>query len=87
LINVVPTKLEAQQERRTELVGFRDEGDRVVAELRHADKGDETVEAANIVGCDGARSLVRETIGAGFPGGTYHQLFYVADVMASGAPH
>jgi 2-polyprenyl-6-methoxyphenol hydroxylase-like FAD-dependent oxidoreductase len=38
-------------ERRTELVGFRDEGDRVVAELRHADKGDETVEAAYIAGC------------------------------------
>ncbi len=73
-------------ERRTELVGFRDEGDRVVAELRHADKGDETVEAAYIAGCDGARSLVRETIGAGFPGGTYRQLFYVADVAASGAP-
>ncbi len=34
-------------ERRTELVGFRDEGDRVVAELRRADQGDETVEAAN----------------------------------------
>ena len=73
-------------ERRTELVGFRDEGDRVVAELRHAERGDETVEAAYIAGCDGARSLVRETIGAGFPGGTYRQLFYVADVAASGAP-
>jgi len=73
-------------ERRTELVGFRDEGDRVVAELRHADKNDETVEAAYIAGCDGARSLVRETIGAGFPGGTYRQLFYVADVAASGGP-
>jgi len=47
-------------ERRTELVGFRDEGDRVVAELRHADKGDETVEATYIAGCDGARSFVRE---------------------------
>jgi 2-polyprenyl-6-methoxyphenol hydroxylase-like FAD-dependent oxidoreductase len=73
-------------ERRTKLVGFKDEGDRVVAELRHADKGDETVEAAYIAGCDGARSVVRQTIGAGFPGGAYHQLFYVADVAASGDP-
>jgi 2-polyprenyl-6-methoxyphenol hydroxylase-like FAD-dependent oxidoreductase len=72
--------------RRTELVGFTDESERVVAELRHADGGDETVEAAYVAGCGDARSLVRETIGTGFPGGTYHQLFYVADVAASGAP-
>ena len=73
-------------ERRTELVGYRDEGGRVVAELRHADKGAETIEAAYIAGCDGARSLVREVMGAGFPGGTYSELFYVADVAASGPP-
>ena len=73
-------------ERRTELVGYRDEGGRVVAELRHADKGAETIEAAYIAGCDGARSLVREVMGAGFPGGTYSELFYVADVVASGPP-
>jgi 2-polyprenyl-6-methoxyphenol hydroxylase-like FAD-dependent oxidoreductase len=73
-------------ERRTELVGFKDAGDRIVAELRRADQGNETLEAAYIAGCDGARSIVRETIGAGFPGGTYEHLFYVADVTASGAP-
>jgi hypothetical protein len=28
---------------------------------------------------------VRETIGTGFPGGTYRQIFYVADVEATGA--
>jgi hypothetical protein len=27
---------------------------------------------------------VRETIGTGFPGGTYRQVFYVADVEAAG---
>ena len=27
---------------------------------------------------------MRETIGTGFPGGTYQQLFYVADVDAEG---
>ncbi len=73
-------------ERRTELVGFDDEGDRVVASLRRADGGDETIEAAYIAGSDGAHTRVRETIGAGFPGGTYRQLFYVADVAASGSP-
>jgi 2-polyprenyl-6-methoxyphenol hydroxylase-like FAD-dependent oxidoreductase len=33
-----------------------------------------------ICGCDGAHSRVRETLNIGFPGGTYDQLFYVADV-------
>jgi len=40
--------------------------------------------ASYIAGCDGARSTLRETIGTGFPGGTYRQLFYVADVEAAG---
>jgi hypothetical protein len=41
-------------------------------------------EASYIAGCDGARSIVRETIGTGYPGGTYRQVFYVADVEAAG---
>jgi 2-polyprenyl-6-methoxyphenol hydroxylase-like FAD-dependent oxidoreductase len=73
-------------DRRTELAGFEDRGDRIIAQLRHIDGADETCEAAYIAGCDGARSQVRETMGAGFPGGTYEQLFYVADVVASGPP-
>src|SRR5215471_3801434 len=71
-------------ERRTELIGYRDEGDRVVAHLLLSDGREETCEAAYIAGCDGARSIVRQTMGTGFPGGTYRQLFYVADVQASG---
>ena len=43
-------------------------------------------EASYIAGCDGARSLVRETLGMGFPGGTYRQLFYVADIDGTGPP-
>jgi 2-polyprenyl-6-methoxyphenol hydroxylase-like FAD-dependent oxidoreductase len=73
-------------ERQTELAGFTDDGDHIVAELRHADNRGETCEAAYVAGCDGARSRARETIGAGFPGGTYSHLFYVADVVASGPP-
>ena len=67
----------------TELVDFDDAGDRVRATLRTAG-GDETLEAAYLGGCDGARSAVRERLGVGFPGGTYEQLFYVADVEATG---
>jgi 2-polyprenyl-6-methoxyphenol hydroxylase-like FAD-dependent oxidoreductase len=72
-------------ERRTELLGYTDEGDRVVARLRGPDGQEESVEASYVAGCDGARSLVRETMGTGFPGGTYRQIFYVADVDLKGA--
>jgi 2-polyprenyl-6-methoxyphenol hydroxylase-like FAD-dependent oxidoreductase len=71
-------------ERRTELVGFEAIGGCVTARLRRADGREEVCEATYIAGCDGARSLVRETLGTGFPGGTYRQLFYVADVRADG---
>ncbi len=70
-------------ERQTEVVSYAEEGGRIVARLRKA-HGDEECEVAYIAGCDGARSLVRETIGAGFPGGTYQDIFYVADVDAAG---
>jgi 2-polyprenyl-6-methoxyphenol hydroxylase-like FAD-dependent oxidoreductase len=73
-------------ERSTELIGFEDTGDRIMARLRGPDGAEETCEAAYLAGCDGARSLVRETIGAGFPGGTYRQIFYVADIEAAGPP-
>jgi 2-polyprenyl-6-methoxyphenol hydroxylase-like FAD-dependent oxidoreductase len=77
-------KLGTSVERRTELLGYRDEGSRVVAHLRRPDGQEETCEAAYIAGCDGVHSIVRETMGTGYPGGTYRQLFYVADVQASG---
>jgi 2-polyprenyl-6-methoxyphenol hydroxylase-like FAD-dependent oxidoreductase len=76
--------LDVTVERRTELIGFVDHGDRIVARLRESDGGEHECEAHYIAGCDGARSIVRETIGTGFPGGTYRQIFYVADVIASG---
>jgi 2-polyprenyl-6-methoxyphenol hydroxylase-like FAD-dependent oxidoreductase len=71
-------------ERGTELVGYNQEPDRVMAHLRGHDGREEVCEASYLAGCDGARSLVRETLGTGFPGGTYGQVFYVADVQARG---
>ncbi|MGI8839606.1 MAG: FAD-dependent oxidoreductase [Caulobacteraceae bacterium] len=71
-------------ERGVELVGFEDEGDHVTARLRRSDGREEVCEAAYVAGCDGARSIVREIMGAGFPGGSYRQIFYVADVEAAG---
>jgi 2-polyprenyl-6-methoxyphenol hydroxylase-like FAD-dependent oxidoreductase len=82
-----PTGLESlgvSVERNTKLLGYSDERGQVIARLRGPDGREERCEAAYIAGCDGARSIVRETMGTGFPGGTYHHLFYVADVEASG---
>ncbi len=42
--------------------------------------GRERIAAEYICGCDGAHSAVRETLGIGFPGNTYEQLFFVCDV-------
>ncbi len=73
-------------ERQTELVSFQDDGVRITARLRNHDGLEEDWEANYLAGCDGARSTVREAIGTGFPGGTYRQVFYVADVDAAGPP-
>ena len=71
-------------ERRTELVRFYQIADTVIATLRGADGQEESCEAAYLAGCDGARSIVRQGLGTGFPGGTYQQVFYVADINARG---
>jgi 2-polyprenyl-6-methoxyphenol hydroxylase-like FAD-dependent oxidoreductase len=73
-------------ERATELVAFDDHGTGISARLRRPDESTETCTARYIAGCDGARSSVRQLLGAGFEGGTYEQLFYVADVKANGKP-
>src|SRR6266849_1046516 len=71
-------------ERRTELIGFTERDQGVSARLRGADGEERECVANYIAGCDGARSTVREVSGTGFPGGTYRQIFYVADVEAAG---
>jgi 2-polyprenyl-6-methoxyphenol hydroxylase-like FAD-dependent oxidoreductase len=71
-------------ERRTELIRFEQDSERVRAVLKHPDGREETCQASYLAGCDGARSTVRESLATGFPGGTYSGLFYVADVDAAG---
>ena len=72
-------------ERQTELVEFEESDAGVRARLTRADGAATDCEAAYIAGCDGAHSTVREALGISFSGGTYHHLFYVADVDARGA--
>jgi 2-polyprenyl-6-methoxyphenol hydroxylase-like FAD-dependent oxidoreductase len=77
-------QLGVKVERNTELLNFVERSDGILARLRGPDGHEQDCEARYIAGCDGARSSVRNVIGSGFPGGTYRQLFYVADVDASG---
>jgi 2-polyprenyl-6-methoxyphenol hydroxylase-like FAD-dependent oxidoreductase len=76
-------QLGVEVERNTELLRYEDRGDAVAATLR-GPQGEQSCAPKFIAGCDGARSIVRETIGAEFPGGTYRQVFYVADIEAKG---
>ena len=71
-------------ERQTELARFDQHREGVRATLERADGSEEICEAAYLAGCDGAHSTVREGLALGFVGGTYANLFYVADVEASG---
>lgn len=77
-------QLGVEVERPTELLDFDDRANGIVARLSHADGSEEACAAAYLAGCDGARSIVRERLGTGFPGGTYAHMFYVADVEATG---
>ncbi len=73
----------------TSLADLRNEGSTgAVATLRHADGSSETLRCDWLVGCDGARSPVREQLGLPFSGGTYENAFYVADTRVDWAlPH
>jgi 2-polyprenyl-6-methoxyphenol hydroxylase-like FAD-dependent oxidoreductase len=76
--------LGVQVERGTELVALQEMPGCVRCRLRKKGKPEEIAEASYLAGCDGVRSFVRETLGTGFPGGTYSHTFYVADVAAEG---
>lgn len=65
----------------TELVSFSDKGDDVEAVIKQ--NGEEKAYSFHyLCGCDGAHSTVRHGMKTDFPGGTYEQQFFVADVEA-----
>jgi 2-polyprenyl-6-methoxyphenol hydroxylase-like FAD-dependent oxidoreductase len=72
--------------RGTTIESLDEEADGVVRARGKDASGAVAFAARFVAGCDGARSAVRAAIGAGFPGGTYEHLFYVADVAARGGP-
>jgi 2-polyprenyl-6-methoxyphenol hydroxylase-like FAD-dependent oxidoreductase len=77
-------RLGVEIERTTELLAFEQTTSGIRASLKRAGGATEMCDATYIAGCDGAHSTVRESLGIGFPGGTYNHLFYVADVEARG---
>ncbi len=68
-------------ERACELVNFSEVGSQVIATLKHGDASrTEEIEAKWLVGCDGAHSQVRKSLGVLFEGSTYEEKFLLADV-------
>jgi 2-polyprenyl-6-methoxyphenol hydroxylase-like FAD-dependent oxidoreductase len=65
----------------TELEQFSQDGSGVTARVKTADGGFEAIAAKYLVGCDGAKSPVRQALGLSFEGSMLDRLFYVADVQ------
>ncbi len=64
----------------TKLETFSQTANGVSATLRTND-GTEKIDAKFLVGCDGAKSVVRHGLGLEFSGSTFARMFYVADVQ------
>lgn len=64
-----------------ELVYYEETEGGIKAVISDGD-GLETLEAGFLCGCDGPGSSVRKQMGYDFPGGTYEEVFFVADVMS-----
>ncbi len=64
-----------------ELVGYEETDDKVKAVISDGEQT-ETYEYGYLCGCDGPGSNVRKQMGYDFPGGTYEEVFFVADVMS-----
>ena len=71
-------------ERQVELTGFDPAPSHVAARLRHADGREERVEAAWLIGCDGAHSTVRHGTGFEFRGEAENDDWVLADVRLEG---
>lgn len=64
----------------TTLESFTQNADGVAATVANHTGETETITAKYIIGCDGAKSPVRHSLGLTFEGSTFERIFYVADV-------
>src|ERR1700761_7222198 len=78
--------LGVQVERQVELTRLSQQTDGVIATLRHPDGHQEAFETDWMIGCDGAHSFVRQTLGMDFEGDTLPSHWMLADVHLSGVP-
>ncbi len=62
----------------TELVSYKEDENKFIVTVKQDDKEIE-VTAEYIIACDGGKSTVRELTAMEFSGGTYENVFYVAD--------
>jgi 2-polyprenyl-6-methoxyphenol hydroxylase-like FAD-dependent oxidoreductase len=71
-------------ERAVEVIGFTDTGSAVTTTLRHPDGRQEAQQTAWLIGCDGAHSIVRHTLGLSFLGDTLQSDWILADIHLAG---
>jgi 2-polyprenyl-6-methoxyphenol hydroxylase-like FAD-dependent oxidoreductase len=71
-------------ERQVELLTFQQRDDSVVCSLRHVDGRTESVETPWLIGCDGAHSTVRHTLGISFTGHAEPNDWTLVDVHLQG---
>jgi 2-polyprenyl-6-methoxyphenol hydroxylase-like FAD-dependent oxidoreductase len=84
LLETYLESLGVRVEREVELTGFTDTGTAVTATLRHADGREESLQSDWLVGCDGAHSTVRHSLGLPFEGNTLQSDWVLADVHLTG---
>ncbi|HUA78354.1 MAG TPA: FAD-dependent monooxygenase, partial [Acetobacteraceae bacterium] len=73
-------------ERGVALAGLHQNENGITASLRHANGQEETVRPRFLVGCDGARSTVRQALGLSFEGYAEPGTFLLADARIEGRP-
>ncbi len=73
-------------ERGVELARFTAQSDKVRATLRRSDGGEQVLETAWLIGCDGAHSTLRHQLGMAFRGDTLLMDWILADVHLKDMP-
>ncbi|HLI77100.1 MAG TPA: FAD-dependent monooxygenase [Acidobacteriaceae bacterium] len=84
LLNERMETLGVRTERRVELVGLQEDGEAVMARLRHPDGQEEEVHSPWLLGCDGAHSAVREKMHIPFEGTAIALRFILGDLVVEG---
>ena len=74
------TQLGGRVEREVKLTGLTQDAEGVTATLAHPDGREETARFTFLVGCDGAHSTTRKSLGLPFDGVPYEEAFILADV-------